>query len=129
MHWIAAVMLLALLEYLVFMFMVGAARGRYKVAAPAVVGHPAFERAFRVHYNTMEMLVIFIPSLWLFGLYLSPRVGALLGLGFVIGRALYAAGYLRAPEKREVGAGISFLCVAVLLFGAIFGVVRLLLAA
>jgi len=128
MHWIAAVALLALLEYMIFGYIVGAARVRYKVAAPAVVGHPVFERAFRVHYNTLELLVIFVPALWLFGLYLSPRVGALVGVAFVIGRALYAAGYLRAPEKREVGAGISFLCVAVLLFGALFGVVRLLWA-
>jgi glutathione S-transferase len=129
MHWIAAVMLLALLEFLVFGAMVGSARTRYNVPAPAVVGHPMFERAFRVHYNTMEALVVFIPSLWLFGLYLNPRVGALIGVVFVIGRAVYAAGYMRAPEKRHVGAGLSFLCIVVLVLGAIFGVARLLWAA
>lgn len=128
MHWIAVVILLALLEYMVFGLLVGAARGRFKVEAPAVTGHPVFERTFRVHYNTLEHLVVFIPSLWIFGTYLNPRLGALIGCVFLVGRALYAVGYIRAPEKREVGAMMSFASVAVLMFGALFGVVRLLWA-
>ncbi len=68
----------------------GGARARYKVAAPATTGHPDFERTFRVHYNTLELLVAFIPSIWLFGLYLNPRWGAIIGAVFLVGRALYA---------------------------------------
>jgi glutathione S-transferase len=127
MLWIALVILLALVEYMVFGFLVGGARARYKVAAPATTGHPDFERTFRVHYNTLELLVAFIPSIWLFGLYLNPRWGAIIGAVFLVGRALYAVGYIRAPEKRELGATLSFAAVAVLLFGALFGVIRVLL--
>jgi glutathione S-transferase len=127
MLWIALVILLALVECVVFSFLVGKARSRYNVAAPATTGHPAFERTFRVHYNTLELLVVFIPSIWFFGLYLNPRWGAIIGGVFLLGRALYAAGYIRAPEKREIGAGLSFLATAVLLFGALVGVVRALL--
>ncbi len=126
MLWIALVILLALVEYMVFGFLVGGARARYKVAAPATTGHPDFERTFRVHYNTLELLVAFIPSIWLFGLYLNPRWGALIGAVFLVGRALYAVGYIRAPEKRELGATLSFAAVAVLLCGALFGVIRVL---
>src|SRR5665213_2113448 len=126
MLWIALVVLLALLEYLVFGSLVGAARGRYKIAAPATVGHPVFERTFRVHYNTLEMLVVFIPSIWLFGMYLNPRWGAIIGAVFLLGRALYAVGYIRAPEKRELGAMLSFASLAVLLVGALYGVIRAL---
>ncbi len=126
MLWIALVILLALLEYMVFGFLVGGARARYKIAAPATTGHPHFERTFRVHYNTLELLVVFIPAIWLFGLYLNPRWGALIGAVFLVGRALYAVGYIRAPEKREIGATLSFASVAVLLFGALFGVIRVL---
>lgn len=126
MHWIALVVLLAVLQYMVFGMMVGRARMRYQIAAPATVGHPQFERLFRVHYNTLELLVAFIPSIWLFGLYLDPRWGAGVGALFVLGRAVYAFGYLRAPERREVGAMMSFASVAVLLVGALFGLVRLL---
>ena len=126
MLWIALVILVAVAEYTVFGFLVGSARARYSIAAPATVGHPEFERTFRVHYNTLELLVAFIPSIWLFGMYLNPRWGAIIGAVFIVGRALYAIGYIRAPEKREVGAMLSFASVAVLLVGALFGVVRAL---
>lgn len=126
MLWIALVVLLALGEFLAFGFLVGSARARYKIAAPATSGHPVFERTFRVHYNTLEMLIVFVPAIWLFGLYLNPRWGAIIGAVFIIGRALYAVGYIRAPEKREIGALLSFAAVAVLLAGALFGVVRAL---
>ena len=124
MLWIALVVLLSLLEFMVFGMLVGGARARYKIEAPATSGHPIFERTFRVHYNTLELLVVFIPAIWLFGMYLNPRWGAIIGVVFLVGRALYAAGYIRAPEKREIGAMLSFGSVAVLLVGAIFGVVR-----
>jgi uncharacterized membrane protein YecN with MAPEG domain len=124
MLWIALVVLLALFEFMAFGFLVGSARARYKVSAPATSGHPVFERTFRVHYNTLEMLLVFIPSIWLFGMYLNPRWGAIIGVAFILGRALYAIGYIRAPEKREFGAMLSFASVAILLFGAIFGVIR-----
>jgi len=124
MHWIAAVVLLAIVEFLVFGFLVGGARARHKIEAPATVGNPVFERTFRVHYNTMEHLVAFIPAIWLFGLYMDPRWGAGLGAVFILGRAVYAVGYIRAPEKRDAGALLSFAAVAVLVFGALFGVVR-----
>ncbi len=126
MLWPALVMLLALLEYMVFGMLVGGARARYKIAAPATTGNPDFERTFRVHYNTLELLVVFVPAIWLFGMYLNPRWGALIGLVFIVGRALYAIGYIRAPEKREVGALLSFAAVFVLVAGAAFGVVRAL---
>ncbi|HTC50880.1 MAG TPA: MAPEG family protein [Steroidobacteraceae bacterium] len=126
MLWTALVILAALIEYMVFGFLVGGARARYKVMAPATSGHPDFERTFRVHYNTLEMLVVFVPAIWLFGMYLNPRWGAIVGAVFVVGRALYAIGYIRAAEKREVGAMLSFAALAVLLAGAVFGVVRAL---
>jgi glutathione S-transferase len=124
--WIALVVLLALLEFMVFGMLVGAARARYKIEAPATAGHPVFERTFRVHYNTLELLVVFVPAIWLFGMYLNPRWGSIIGAVFIVGRALYAVGYVRAPEKREVGAILSLLSVIILVVGAFIGVVRAL---
>jgi glutathione S-transferase len=126
MLWTALVILLAVLEFMAFGFLVGSARARYKINAPATTGHPEFERTFRVHYNTLEMLVAFIPSIWLFGMYLNPRWGAIIGVVFLVGRALYAVGYIRAPEKRSFGAMLSLGSVTVLLVGALIGVVRAL---
>jgi len=127
MLWTALVILLALVECMVFAFRVGGARARFNIPAPATTGHPEFERIFRIHYNTLELMVVFVPAVWLFGMYLNPRWAAIIGAVFVLGRALYAVGYSRAAEKRSFGALLSFGAVAVLLAGAIFGVVRALL--
>jgi uncharacterized membrane protein YecN with MAPEG domain len=127
MELVAVVIVLALLEFVVFGALVGRARGRYGVKAPATGGHEIFDRYFRVHYNTMEMLVVFVPAIWLFGLYVSPRWGAILGAVFLVGRILYLRGYVADPSKREFGFGLSVLPVVVLLVGALLGAVRVLL--
>jgi len=124
MEFVAFVIALALLEFAVFGMLVGWARGKYGVAAPAVSGHPMFERYFRVHQNTLELLVVFVPAIWLFGTYVSPTWAALLGLVFVVARVLYLQGYVRDPAKREVGFGLSVLPVMVLLVGALWGSAR-----
>jgi len=124
MELVALVILIALLEYVVFGILVGRARGRYGVKAPAVHGHEIFERYFRVHYNTLELMVAFVPAIWLFGRYVSPTWAAVLGLVYVVGRIAYIVGYVSDPAKREVGFGLSSLSVVVLLLGALWGVGR-----
>ena len=124
MLWIALVILLAVAEFLAFGFLVGGARARYKIHAPATSGHPVFDRTFRVHYNTLELLVVFIPAIWFFGMYLNPRWGAIIGAVFVASRVVYAIGYIKSAEGRSLGAMISFISVAVLLAGALYGVIR-----
>src|ERR1700752_4851806 len=118
--------LLALLEYMVMGGLVGFARTKYRVAAPATTGHPDFERTNRVHVNTLENLIIFIPSVWIFATYVSARWAAALGLVFVVSRAVYPAGYFRAADKRHVGAGITELVEIVLVVGSLIGLARTL---
>ena len=127
MAWVALVIALALLEYMVFGALVGFARGRYGVRAPAITGHPLFERYMRVHQNTMETLVIFVPAIWLFATYMSRNVGALLGLVFIASRALYAFTYIKDPAKRGAGANSTGLVLAVLVIGAAIGAVKTLI--
>jgi len=124
---VAVVIALALLEFVVFGMLVGRARGRYGVNAPAISGHEMFDRYFRVHYNTMEMLVTFVPSIWLFGLYVSPQWGAAIGAVYLVGRIVYLRSYLADPRKREIGFGLSALPILVLLVGALWGAVRVML--
>ena len=112
---------LALLEYVVMGALVGRARGKYGVHAPATTGHPDFERANRVHVNTLENLIIFIPALWIFATYVSASWAAGLGFVFVAARAVYAVGYLKAAEKRGIGAGITGIVNVVLVVGALVG--------
>jgi glutathione S-transferase len=122
MHGVAAVTALALLEYMVLAALVGRARVKYKVEAPATTGDPTFERYFRVHQNSLEALIVFIPALWMFARYLSNPVAIALGLIFIAGRIIYAAGYVRAPEKRGPGAGITFIVNGTLVIGSLVGI-------
>ena len=127
MEFVAFVIALALLEFAVFGMLVGWARGKYKVAAPAIGGHPVFERYFRAHQNTMEQLVAFVPAMWLFGTYVNSTWAAWLGLVFVVGRVVYLAGYVADPAKREIGFAMSSLPVVILLLGALWGAGKALL--
>jgi glutathione S-transferase len=122
MNGVAAVTALALLEYMILGAMVGRARVMYKVEAPATTGDPTFERYFRVHQNSLEALIVFIPALWIFAQFLNVPVAIALGLIFIGGRIIYAAGYVRAPEKRGPGAGITFLVNGALVIGSLVGV-------
>jgi glutathione S-transferase len=123
MHVVAFMVMLALLEYLIITFMVGSARVRYKVPAPATTGDPIFERYFRVQQNTLEQLVIFIPAIFIFATYVHMIAAAALGFLFVVARAVYAMGYVRDPEKRAGGAAATFVVNLILVAGALIGVV------
>jgi glutathione S-transferase len=118
--------LLALLEYMFMGALVGRARAKHGIHAPAMTGHPDFERANRVHVNTLENLIIFIPAVWLFARYVSVPWAAGFGFLFVAARAAYAVGYLQAAEKRSIGAGITGLVEIVLVVGAVIGLARAL---
>lgn len=123
---VAIVVVIALLEYVVFSALVGRARGLYGVRAPAVSGHEMFDRYFRVHQNTLELLVAFVPAIWLFGLYVSPKWGAVIGLVYVVGRIVYMRSYVKDPAKREFGFGMSVLPIVVMLAGALWGAAKAL---
>jgi len=118
-HFTALVTLLAVLFYFFTSARVAKARGIYGVKLPAISGHPDFERVFRVQMNTLEWLPIFLPSLWLFAVYVSDQVAALIGLLWIVGRIVYMVGYTQATERRRPGFFIQALACAVLLFGPI----------
>ena len=116
-----AVIALALIEFFLFGVFVGRARVKFKIEAPAVTGSPIFERYYRVHYNTLEQLVVFIPGMLLFGTYISPNVAAVLGMLFIIGRIIYLRAYVADPTRRGAGFGLSMLPTMVLLLGGFGG--------
>lgn len=122
----AAVTILAVILYIYMGIRVGQARGKYKIDAPAMTGHPDFERAVRIHLNTMEFMVAFLPALWLAALYFGGWIPPLLGLIWVIGRVIYMVGYSAAADKRSLGFSIQALAAIALLILAIVGVVQAL---
>jgi len=117
MEWVAIVVVLALLQYLGFGVLVGRARGRYGVDAPAVSGHPVFERYYRVHQNTLESLMLFLPALLVFATYASAPIGAVIGAVYLVGRQLYLRAYVNDPARRGLGFMLTALPSLVLLIG------------
>ena len=132
--WSAIVTILAILLYAYMGFRVGVMRGKHKVNAPAMSGPPEFDRAFRVHYNTLEAMVVFLPLLWLATVYFAPVVPglawlpALLGVAWIIGRVFYMTGYMETPDKRSTGFLIAAVSQLLLLILAVYGIIAVLLA-
>jgi glutathione S-transferase len=127
--WVAIVTLLSVLFYLSTSVAVARARAVFKVPAPAMSGHPAFERAMRVQMNTLEWLPIYLPSLWLFAAFVSAPVAAALGVVWILGRAGYMWGYLQAADKRGPGFGVQAAATLVLTLGALVGAVMRIVGA
>jgi uncharacterized MAPEG superfamily protein len=121
MAWVDIVGLAAVVQLFFFGIMVGSARAKYGVAAPATTGHPMFERYYRVQMNSLENLVIFLPALWLAAKYWSPKYAAALGAVYLVGRMLYYTGYISDPKKRGLGFSIGALPMMVLIIAGLVG--------
>ena len=121
------VTLLALLLYSILGVMVGRARQKYGVEAPATTGNPEFERYFRVHENTLESLIVFLPAVWIFAFAVNYHFGVVLGVLFLIARIIYANGYLNAPAKRAPGATATGIINAILVLGSMIWIIARIL--
>ena len=122
-HFTALVTCLAIAFYFFLSVRVSKARAKFGVKLPAISGHPDFERVFRVHMNTLEWMPIFLPSLWLFAIYISGAGAAALGLVWIAGRILYLIGYSEAAAKRGPGFAIQGVAAIALWAGALGAVV------
>ena len=122
-HLTALVTCLAILMYFFFSFQVAKARSTYGIKAPATSGNPDFERVFRVQMNTLEWMPIFLPSLWLFAIYVSDPIAAGIGAIWIIGRIVYFIGYSQAAAKRGPGFAIQGIAAIALWAGALGAVV------
>lgn len=118
-HLTAIVTCLAVAFYFFTGGEVARARRAFGVKAPAISGHPDFERVFRVQMNTLEWMPIFLPSLWLFAIYVSDTYAAALGAIWIVGRILYWRGYKQAAGKRSLGFLIQAIAGFALWLGAL----------
>ena len=125
----ALVTILAIILYMVMAGRVGSMRSKHNVQAPAITGHPEFERAYRVQMNTLESMPVFLPGLWLATAYFPERVAvvwwlpALCGVLWIVGRYMYMQGYMADASKRSNGFLLSAIAQIVLLILALVGIV------
>jgi len=121
MAYVTIIAMLALIQYLFFGMLVGQARGRTGVQAPAVTGNPEFERYFRAHYNTLEQLIVFLPAIYAAGYFMNELLAVAAGAVFLVGRSLYFRTYVKDPATRGPGMMLTFLANVVLIISALVG--------
>ncbi len=127
-YWVAIVTLLSGLVCFGMALTVARAHSKTGILAPAMTGDAYLERCVRAHSNTLEWMLIFLPALWLFAVYWSPKAAAIVGAVWILGRILYFAGYVTAPQKRFPGFFIQSAAVFVLSLGALGRIVYLMAA-
>ena len=118
--------IVTMLTVLLFFWMgmqVGRMRAKHGIKAPAMTGHDEFERAVRVHMNTMEGAMAFLPALWVAEIWFGGWIPPVAGFVWVVGRVIYMLGYMAAPEKRETGFLIQAIALVVLIILAVWGIV------
>lgn len=115
------VTVLTLFVYFWMATQVGKARRKHDIKAPAHSGPDDFNRVMRVYENTIEMMALFLPSLWLFAITISDFWAGIIGVFFPIGRVVFALGYYQAADKRGRGFTIGFIATMILLIGAALG--------
>lgn len=117
-HLVAA---LAIMQFIFFGYLTGKARVHSGLKAPAMVGDDGFERMYRVQINTLEILVAFLPALFIAGVYWSGLLIMALGLTYIVGRFIYWKAYVSQPSTRTTGFMLSLAPTLALLILAILG--------
>jgi len=105
------------------MMTVGKMRGKHEVKAPDCTGPDEFNNAFRVNANTLEQMVLFLPCLWLFAVYVGDMWAGIAGIIWAIGRIIYAKAYIAEPSKRAKGFLVGFATFVVVFIGSLVGII------
>ena len=122
MEYTIIIILLALLQYIYFTGKTGFTRVKHGVDAPSTTGNHKWECIYRVQQNTLEQLVIFIPAMLTFQLYVSQKWVVIPGVIFLIGRGLYSHLYTKDPKSRGPGMILSLFTNIALVVGSLIGI-------
>lgn len=124
MELVAIVSLLTFIQFVVFSTQVGLAHGKTKIPAPKMTGDLYLEKRVRIQMNTLEQMITFVPAMWMFAMYVHVEVAAALGVAFIIGRQLFAWGYMKEEAgKRAPGFLITFASGVVAILGGLGGAI------
>lgn len=122
--WVALVSALSIFVYYLALLNAGLARIKYKIPAPSHDGPEGYVRRVRAHMNTVEHLIMFLPSMWMFALLVSPTWAAILGAIWPVGRLFYIIGYSKSAALRRPGLYITMPTIYIFILGSIFGAIR-----
>jgi uncharacterized membrane protein YecN with MAPEG domain len=129
MELVAIVSLLIFIQYMLFGAQAGLAHGKAKIPAPKMTGEINLEKRVRIQANTTEQMITFVPAMWMFATYIHIEAAAALGVAFIIGRQIFAWGYMQEDGgKRTPGFLITFLAGVITVLGALGGAIYKLAA-
>lgn len=129
MELVAIVTLLICIQYTIFSTQVGIAHGKAKIPAPKMTGELNLEKRGRIHLNTLEQMITFLPAMWMFATYVHIEAAAILGVAFLVGRQIFAWGYMQEEAtKRAPGFLITFFAGVIAILGALGGAIYKLVA-
>jgi glutathione S-transferase len=124
----ATVTVVFMLHYLLFDVLgVVPLRVKYGVPYPKTTGPEPFERAFRTQQNQVEQMTPFLALLWVCSIFFNPSFAGSVGAIWVVCRMAYSFLYRLGTSSRRIliiTTIPAYLCLAVLAFGALFGIVR-----
>ncbi len=109
---------IALLVYYFTLLRAGMARVKFDIRAPSHDGPEEYVRHVRVHHNTLEHLILFLPGLWLFSFAVDPIWATIIGILWPIGRIRYALSYYKDAEKRGPGLYLSMPPIYIYVLGS-----------
>ncbi len=122
--WTGLVTLLTLLVIVILSFQVIRARVKYAIPSPQMTGSDEFMRTLRAHANSVEVVVVFLPLLWMTALATRDEIAAVIGVFWPISRILYASGYYKEAKKRFPGFIMGSVVIAVLFVISSIQIVR-----
>ena len=79
--------------------------------------------ANRAHMNTIEMMVVYLPILWVATVFGPTAIVSWVGVIWFVSRVWYALGYLKDPKKRQTPFMIGMACIAVTAILGLYGVI------
>jgi glutathione S-transferase len=123
MQFVELVAIIAVLQFLSFGALTGRARRQSGLKAPAITGNEGFERMYRVQMNTLELLIAFLPALFLAAKYWPASLVAGLGDAYLVGRFAYWRAYVSEPSTRRLGFMMSMLPTMFLAILALVGII------
>ncbi|KAK3591759.1 hypothetical protein CHS0354_019531 [Potamilus streckersoni] len=99
-------------------------REKYKVDVPETNGPPEFIRTFRAHLNTIEWAPVFLPSMWMCGIFFHQGIAASLGVLYIYYREKYFMGYVQDASKRVPGFFGGARCIKALIALGMVGIIH-----
>ena len=113
---------LSLVYFYIVIAHTGRLRVRHNIAEPASSGHPAFETATRLQQKTAHQLIVFLPGLWLYAMYVSSLWAGIIGFLWIITRMYFACRYIDEPKSYPVSDWISRAVLVWFLIGSLVSV-------